>query len=151
NTPTVIHIVESACTPPAHNEVPGGFGELKGTNCVTIVSAGGWIYSDPGNDGPESCKGFDWSSIINTRVLVPIFEAYELQGTKARYQISGLAAFEITAICLGPKGQAPANMTQCPSDKRIEGHFTKYTSYNGQFDVDPNAAHFGVQTVKLTG
>ena len=147
---TVIHIVESSCTPPAHNEVPGGFGELKGTNCVTTVLAGGWIMSDPGNNGPNSCTNFDWNTILNTTVLVPIFQAYTGTGTNAQYQICGLAAFKITAICLGSQAQAPSTMTKCPSDKRIEGNFQNFVSYSGQFNIDPNAAHFGLETVKLT-
>jgi hypothetical protein len=147
--PVVIHIVESACTPPAHNEVPGGFGELKGTNCLATVLAGGWIMSDTGNNGPNSCSGFDWNTVLGTTVLVPIFDNFKGTGTNAQYQIKGLAAFTFTGVCLGPQATAPSTMPSCPSDKRIEGKFTNYTSYKGNFDIDPNAAHFGVETVRL--
>ncbi len=147
---TVIHIVEQSCTPPAHNEVPGGFGELKGTNCSTTVLAGGWILSDPGNNGPNSCGSFDWNTIIGHEVMIPLFQAYTGSGTNAQYQIAGLAAFVIQGICLGPQAQAPAGMTNCPSDKRIEGHFVKYVDYSSNYNVDPNATPFGAQSVKLT-
>jgi hypothetical protein len=148
--PVVIHIVESACTPPAHNEVPGGFGALSGTNCVSTVLAGNWVMSDTGNNGPNSCAGFNWAGILNTQVLVPIFDASQGTGSNAQYRIMGLAAFTLTGICLGPSAQAPSNMTQCPSDKRIEGHFINYTALGGNYTIDPNATKFGAGVVQLT-
>ena len=149
-TPTVIHIIDHSCTPPAHNEVPGGFGELQGTNCLATVVAGGWVLSDPGNNGPNSCAGFDWSTVINKTVLIPIFENFQGSGKNAEYQIAGLAAFTMTGICLGPQIKMPATMSQCPSDKRIEGTFTNYTDLSGGYSIDPNATHFGTGVVKLT-
>ena len=59
----VIRTTEHSCTPPAHNEVPGGFGWLSGTKCVAMVEAGQWVLTDPGNDGSSSCKDFDWSTL----------------------------------------------------------------------------------------
>ena len=40
DTEAVIHVIERSCTPPAHNEVPGGFGWLSGVNCTATVLAG---------------------------------------------------------------------------------------------------------------
>lgn len=150
NTPTVVNIIEHSCTPPAHNEVPGGFGELRGTSCVATVLAGGWVASDSGNNGPNSCSGFDWSTVMNKTVLIPIFDDYQGTGSNAQYKIKGLAAFKITAICLGPSAQMPTNMSQCPSAKRIEGNFTNYTDLTGGYTIDPNAPHFGTGVVKLS-
>jgi hypothetical protein len=150
DTPTVITIIEHSCTPPAHNEVPGGFGELQGTSCVATVLAGGWVASDSGNNGPNSCSGFDWSTVMNTTVLIPIFDDVKGTGSNAQYKIKGLAAFEISAICLGPSAKMPTNLSQCPSAKRIEGKFTNYTSLSGGYTIDPNAPHFGAGVVNLS-
>jgi len=146
----VVNIVEQSCTPPAHNEVPGGFGSLAGTNCVSTVLAGNWVMSDPGNNGPNSCSGFDWSKVMTGPVLVPIFDAVQGTGSNAQYQIKGLAAFWITAICLGSTAHVPATMPQCPSNKRIEGEFTSYTTLTGNYTIDPNATNFGTGTVRLS-
>lgn len=149
NTPFVIHLTEHSCTPPAHNEVPGGFGWLVGVNCVAQVTAGGWVTSDPGNDGSGSCRNFDWTTLQNGQpVLVPIFEAYTGSGSNAKYQIRGIAAFTITGYCFSQSAQW--NVNKCPSDKRIEGNFTDYTDYSGNYDIDPNASQFGTGTVRLT-
>ncbi len=150
-TPVVVNIVEHSCTPPAHNEVPGGFGSLSGTNCVATVLAGNWVMSDTGNNGPNSCLGFDWSSVLNKPVLVPIFDDVKGTGSNAQYKIKGLAAFTITAICLGPTAHLPTTMKKCPSDKRIEGTFTSYTDLTGNYTIDPNAMNFGTGEVRLSG
>jgi hypothetical protein len=151
-TQVVVNIVEHSCTPPAHNEVPGGFGSLSGTNCVSTVLAGNWVMSDSGNNGPNSCSGFDWSTVMGKAVLVPIFDAVMGTGSNAKYRIKGLAAFTITAICLGPTAHMPATMTQCPSNKRIEGMFTSYTeNLTGLYIIDPNATNFGTNVVGLSG
>jgi Flp pilus assembly protein TadG len=146
----VVNIIEHSCTPPAHNEVPGGFGSLSGTNCVSTVLAGNWVMSDAGNNGPNSCSSFDWSSVRNQTVLVPIFDAVTGTGSNAQYKIEGLAAFEITAICLGPTAQMPAGMAQCPSNKRIEGFFKNYTILTGNYTIDTGATNFGTGTVRLS-
>lgn len=148
-TPIVVNVVEHSCTPPAHNEVPGGFGSLIGTNCVATVLAGGWVMSDTGNNGPNSCAAFDWSTVIGKPVLVPIFDDVKGTGSNAQYKIKGLAAFTITAICLGPTAEYPASMPQCPSNKRIEGTFTSYTDQTGKYLIDPNATNFAVGEVGL--
>jgi Flp pilus assembly protein TadG len=146
----VINIVEHSCTPPAHNEVPGGFGSLSGTNCVSTVLAGNWVMSDSGNNGPNSCSGFDWSTVRDHPVLVPIFDAVQGTGSNAQYRIKGLAAFEITAICLGPTAHMPATMNQCPSNKRIEGTFMSYTDLTGNYTIDTGATNFGTGTARLS-
>jgi Putative Flp pilus-assembly TadE/G-like len=150
--PVVINIVENSCTPPAHNEVPGGFGSLVGTNCISTVLAGSWVMSDPGNNGPNSCSGFPWSSVLTKTVLVPIFDAVQGNGNNAQYKILGLASFTISAICLGSSAQAPTTITNCPNNKRIEGSFTSYTEdLTGLYSIDPNATNFGTNVVGLSG
>ncbi len=57
----VINMDRAHLHPPAHNEVPGGFGWMSGVHCAATVSAGDWVASDPGNDGSGTCKDFDWS------------------------------------------------------------------------------------------
>ncbi len=149
NGVTTVHVVEKNCTPPAHNEVPGGFGWLTGVKCVANVVAGQWVISDPGNDGSGSCKDFDWTTIQNKTVLVPIFDAVSGSGNNAQYKIKGLAAFTITGYCFSSK--AAWNVTSCPSDKQVKGTFTNYVDLSGNYTIDVNATHFGVPTIRLAG
>jgi hypothetical protein len=149
NSESVIHMTESTCTPPAHNEVPGGFGWLTGVDCVAIVLAGNWVMSDPGNDGSGSCKDYDWTTLHNKTVLMPIFEDVRANGRNAEYKIKGLASFTITGYCFNTSAQW--NVNKCPSDKRIIGHFSSYVDLSGSYTIDPLAPHFGVAVVKLSG
>lgn len=146
---STIYVTEKSCTPPAHNEVPGGFGWLSGVSCVSSVVAGQWVLTDPGNDGSGSCKDFDWTTIQNKTVLVPIFDDVSGTGSNARYKIKGLAAFTITGYCFS--SSAEWNVTKCPSDKQVKGRFTNYVDLSGNYTVDPLATHFGVPVIKLTG
>lgn len=143
-----IHVIEKSCTPPAHNEVPGGFGWLTGINCSATVLAGNWVLTDPGNDGSTSCKDFDWTTLQNKTVLVPIFDQFTGSGSNAMYQIKGLAAFTITGYCFSQ--DAKWNVTKCPADKQIKGHFSNYVDLSGNYTIDASSTHFGVATVKLS-
>ncbi len=148
DTETAIHMIEHSCTPPAHNEVGGGFGWLQGVNCLTNVTAGEWVQSDPGNDGSTSCKDFDWTTLHDKTVLVPIFDEVTGTGSNAMYKIEGLAAFTITGYCFSPS--ANWNVTKCPADKQVLGHFSNYVDLSGSYQIDSNATHFGVPVVKLS-
>jgi hypothetical protein len=105
------------------------------------------VISDPGNDGSSTCKDFDWATIQNKTVQVPIFEEISGSGSNAMYKIKGLAAFTITGYCFS--NDAKWNLNQCPSDRRIQGHFTNYHPGGGGYTIDPNAAHFGNTRVQL--
>ena len=146
----VVPLKEQTCTNPAHTYVAGGFGYLAGTNCVAEVLAGNWVKSDPGENGPNSCTGFDWTKLLGTDVPVPIYEDYKGNGSGAEYLIKGMATFTITAYCFGPHAQAPDTIKDCPNTKRIEGYFVSYTNLSSNYPIDPTAPHFGTGTVKLT-
>lgn len=148
DTEAAIHVIEKSCTPPAHNEVPGGFGWLTGINCSATVLAGNWVLTDPGNDGSTSCKDFDWTTLQNKTVLVPIFDQFTGSGSNAMYQIKGLAAFTITGYCFSQ--DAKWNVTKCPADKQIKGHFSNYVDLSGNYTIDAGSTHFGVATVRLS-
>ncbi|MCC6497784.1 MAG: Tad domain-containing protein [Propionibacteriaceae bacterium] len=147
DTTVVINLKEKTCTFPAHNEVPGGFGWLSGTNCVAKVLAGNWVLTDPGLDTPSSCKDFDWTTLRNKTAVVPIFEEFTGSGSNALYKIKGLAALTITGYCFG--SDAGWNLDKCPSDKRIQGEFTSFTDISGTYSIDPAAPHLGMSTVRL--
>lgn len=144
----VINMTEHSCTPPAHNEVAGGFGWLSGVNCAASVLAGDWVISDPGADGSSTCKDFDWSVLRNKTVLVPIFEEVSGTGSNARFKIKGLAAFTVTGYCFS--SAARWNLDKCPSERRIMGHFADYYPGTSGYAIDPGAAHFGVEKVALS-
>ncbi len=112
-------MIEHSCTPPAHNEVAGGFGWLQGINCSATVVAGNWVLSDPGNDGSTSCRDFDWMTLQNKTVLVPIFDQVAGTGSNATYRIKGLAAFTITGYCFS--NSAHWNTTHCPPTANSRG------------------------------
>lgn len=145
---TMVPMKEKLCDNPAHNGVPGGFGWLTGTACVSVVQTGSWVQSDPGGDLPSVCKDIDWSGLHDATVLVPIFENARGTGTNAEYQIRGLAAFTITGFCFTKEVQW--NMPNCPSEKGVKGHFISYSDISGAYTIDQVATHFGAGTVRLS-
>jgi len=147
---TDVNLKEKLCTPPAHNEVSGGFGWLKSTNCLATIIVGKTVGSDPGMDGSGSCKNFDWTSIQGKTVLVPIFQVYSDQGNNATYTIIGVAAFTITGYCFSQQDQW-GNLKKCPSNRQIQGHFIYYKDLTANFSVGPGATDFGTSVAKLTG
>ena len=128
--------------------MPGGFGWLTGINCEATVLAGNWVISDPGMDGSTSCKDFDWTTLQNKTIKVPIFEDFKGTGNNAEYRIKGLAAFKITGYCFS--NDAKWNLNKCPSERRIQGNFTSYTDVSGGYSIDPDAPHFGFSEVRLS-
>jgi len=140
---------KTLCSPPAHNEVSGGFGWADGqNNCTVTFKAGDLLTSSTGYDEPNFCSNFDWTTIQKKTVLVPIFDQVTGNGNNAVYTIKGLAAFTITGYCFSQSDVW--NLDKCPSDKRIQGKFTSYMVGTGGLSTDPNAAHFGTSEVRLT-
>ena len=146
----MVNIKESACTKPAHAEIPGGFGWLDGANCSAEVHAGNWVGSDTGNVEPNSCSAADFAKFQGKQILLPIFEAVDGTGNSGKgYQIKGLAAFTVTGYCFGPKSVWQLT-DKCPSDKRIRGFFSSYTDISGNYDLTASADTFGISQVRLS-
>ena len=146
-----IHMVENQCTLPAHNSLAGGFGWLDGQNCVATVTAGVPIESKPGNTEPGACSGFNWSSLVNKTVLIPIYDEVTGNGTNGMYKIAGLAAFKITDFCFGSAAMTTTMPSNCVNDKRVVGNFTSYTRDLSGYTIDPSAPQFGVMEARLSG
>lgn len=95
-----------SCNGPAGQDVPGGFGWLDATNCVSdlsVADGGVWAESKTGNTPTGtgcSPSHFD----IGSTVLVPVFDEATGQGTKANFHLIGFAAFEILGIGLHNSG-----------------------------------------------
>jgi Flp pilus assembly protein TadG len=148
NIPIEVPLKDQTCTNPATNYVAGGFGWLQGTNCVANILAGGWVLSDPGINGANSCTNFDWTTILYRDIQIPIFEDYQDHGKGASYQIKGVATINISAYCFGPAAQWPSNLTDCPKTRRFVGTFKDYIALR-DFTVDPGATHFGTGVAAL--
>jgi len=150
DTTVVVNLKDkTVCSTPAHNEVPGGFGWVDGQQgCKVTFRAGDILGSSTGYSEPAFCSNFDWKTIQNKTVLVPIFSKATGSGNNAEYTIQGLAAFRITGYCFS--NSDVWNLDNCPSNKRIQGKFTRYTEGTGGYIIDPNAAHFGSIEVRLT-
>ena len=153
---TVLLSTRDECSPPAHDELPGGFAWLAGTNCSINVMAGNWVPQDPGNDGSNTCRDFDWTTIRDKTVMVPIFDAVDPHfpepdgtGQTKAYHVAGVAAFTITGYCFSVSDQW--NSSRCPADKSITGHFGRYTTLTGEFRVDTGSTWFGPTQVSLVG
>lgn len=94
------------CNGPAGQDVPGGFGWLDATNCVSdlsVADGGVWAESKTGNT-PTGTGCSPSHFAIGSTVLVPVFDEATGQGTNAKFHLVGFAAFEILGTGLHNSG-----------------------------------------------
>jgi hypothetical protein len=113
----------------------GGFGWLDPTTgCSVTINAAGWVAGSTGASGPNSCSP---ASLINTEVMIPIFDdLYKGPankgpcGSQRCYHVYGFAGFYITGMQLGGNGNEwtvnpPAGCN--PNSRRcIGGYFIRF-------------------------
>jgi Flp pilus assembly protein TadG len=138
------------CTGPSNNVVPGGFGWVTtdpGT-CHTTSSINGLLNSDPGKSMPSSCSEQDLVKLQGTRILLPVFDSHEGNGSGATYRVFGYAAFVLTGYYFGNqnKWNSPCN----GNDRCIRGYFTKFVDSSEAFTVGPGGPQLGGSIISLT-
>jgi Flp pilus assembly protein TadG len=154
-TERVIYLTKSSgttdCTGPSNNIVPGGFGWLtvnSGT-CGTRTSIADTIYSDPGNSVPNGCSTTDFSSLIGTTVLLPLFDSSAGTGSSANYHLYGYAAFRLTGYSFG--GQYSEGTSTCKGSARcVKGYFTRFVDLTEAFTYSAGAPALGTSVIELT-
>jgi hypothetical protein len=117
------------------NRLNGGFGWLNPTTgCSVTINVAGWVAGSTGASGPNSCTP---ASLINTEVMIPIFDdLYKGPanagpcGSQRCYHVYGFAGFYVTGMQLGGNGNKwtvnpPAACT--PNSRRcIGGYFIRF-------------------------
>ncbi|WP_104090470.1 MULTISPECIES: pilus assembly protein TadG-related protein [unclassified Cryobacterium] len=150
--------------------IPGGFGWIDpiADTCEAAVSlTSETVPSDPGNDPPTSDCDTYFNAMLNTTILVPIFDrAYASNGNDAvtgavgSYHIYAFAAFRITGwkfsgnnnlpmTSLDPVAQAsPA--TKCTGNCRgIQGYFDHWVSVDSAEVQELGGPNLGAEFVRL--
>ena len=143
----------TSCSGPAGQTTPGGFGWLNSTSCVSTITSGGQVGSDPGNSAPQGCSPAQVP--LNTDLLIPVFQTVTGTGNNAVYTIYGLATFHMLSRRLGGNGNqwtsnpAPPNPPCTNADRCIYGFFVKdiIPWTGGPIGGGPN---LGTLAVKLT-
>jgi hypothetical protein len=154
-TQRVIYLTKSSgdtgCTGPSNNIVPGGFGWLNVSSgtCGTKTSIANIIVSDPGNSVPSGCSTSNFSSLVGSSVLLPLFDSSSGTGSGATYRIYGYAAFQLTGYHFG--GQFEAGGGTCNgNDRCVKGYFTRFVDLSEAFDYGEEAPQLGASVVRLT-
>lgn len=154
------------CNGPAGQDVPGGFGWLDATDCLSdlsVADGGVWAESKPGNT-PTGTGCSPSNFALGSTVLVPVFDDTTGQGTNAKFHIVGFAAFEIVGtglhnsggwtdgeacdLTLSDDGGNPGNGGAGNSTQCITGRFVKFFAADaaaGGLDLPD----LGVTTVSL--
>ena len=116
--------------------------------CGATTEADGTAYSSTGNSVPSPCSPGYFAGLINSTVLLPIFEESGGTGANAWYRIYGYAAFHITGYSFG--GQYKSTPAPCNgSDRCIQGSFTQFVDSTDEFDYDPTAPDLGARVISL--
>lgn len=115
---------DASCRDSKGNIVPGGFGWLdESSPCAAVVDITAQVGSQPGKSGPPCSM----TGVVNTTILIPLYETAWGQGQNATYSVYGFAAFHLSDYSW------PGSFTNSPSaacDKctGIKGYFTKLIS-----------------------
>jgi Flp pilus assembly protein TadG len=142
---------------------PGNFGwtDDPHNNCKLLssdfTSTGGIItYGiNTGNSTPSDCVDILSSAQTSQKpVLIPVYSAYNGQGSKAGYTLQGFAAFEVTGYHFGNSYKVPDRIT----GKLCGGNGSSVTCVSGYFvrEIDQTRGGFGntdlgLDIIKLTG
>ena len=132
----------------AHGYIAGGFNFLDSVDCVATVAADGTVGSEPGYDGPSTCDADDYSDLLNSTILIPIFNETAGSGQNGTYTIEAMAAFKVTGYSF--KNKYEANWAK-KDDKGIKGYFTTLTDVTGNYTFDSSATNFGASGMRLSG
>lgn len=111
--------------------------------------------SDPGNDISQSCKAL-LPTLINKKILLPVYEGVDGTGQAATYDIKGWAGFILKGWRF-PGSQYPSIPiagTECPGPgncKGLVGEFVEFSTLGDGFTgtTDPEA-DLGASIVTLT-
>jgi Flp pilus assembly protein TadG len=139
---------KTECTPHSNNFFPGGFGWLDATSGCKVTSAiGDWLLTSPGNSLAKGCGDTDMATMLNTTVLLPIFDDFRGTGNGGQYHVYGYAAFLLTGYRYPGNN---VNAQGCGSKDCIKGYFTRYVDQSNAFDISPTAPSLGATSVRLT-
>lgn len=142
----------SMCTGPSGLVVPGGFGWVKTTTtgeCDKASMINQIIDSDTGNVPPSGCTNADFLALLNTTILIPIFDQWsEKAGNNAYYHLYGYAAFKFTGYFFNNTFKSSPAPCGSP-DRCVKGYFTKYVALDEAFDVGSGPS-LGLSIVSLT-
>lgn len=141
---------DEGCLDPNRNPVPGGFGWLKtdsGT-CTATTEVDGDAGSDPGKSVPNACSPEDFENLLDSTLLLPIFDEHGDQGNNAWYRIYGYAAFHVTGYFFSNTVKSPDPPCSVPQ-QCIEGFFTGFTERVEGFEYGNDGPDLGASAVYL--
>ena len=98
---------------------------------------------------PQGCSVADFQALVDTTVLLPLYDQAFDNGSNASYRLYGYAAFRITGYDFVGKYQW--NAKQCKgNDHCVKGYFTRFVSLDKSFTYSATAPAFGASVISLT-
>lgn len=124
--------------PCSGKDAPGAFGWLDGA-CPTTFTAGTLVNGNPGASGPKDCL----HGLMNTDILLPVFDTVTGSGNSTKYHLVGFAALRLTGWRFPGDQSSPRPCS--PPETCIAGTFVKFVTSSAV----GGGADFGVNTVFL--
>ena len=166
------HILEDVdCSNPGDGDVPpGGFAFLTADgNCMAEVDEFDWMDGDTGSQpditGNSPCTETAFYDMLieaidsGGRLLIPIFDVYEDQGSHGRYHIIGFGALKLEGYTINSGPQHPIygrsykwspGPSACPgSASCLLLYFTEFIALDGVFPPDGGGDEHGASLVTL--
>ncbi|MDQ6752149.1 MAG: Tad domain-containing protein, partial [Actinomycetota bacterium] len=115
---------DASCKDSKGNVVPGGFGWLdESSPCAAVVDITAQVGSQPGKSGPPCSM----TGVVNTTILIPLYETASGQGQNATYSVYGFAAFHLMDYSW-PGRWTESPSADCSKCTGIKGYFTNLIS-----------------------
>ena len=115
---------DATCRDSKGNIVPGGFGWLdQSSPCAAVVDITAQVGSQPGKSGPPCSM----TGVVNTTILIPLYQTASGEGQYATYSIYGFAAFHLTDYSW-PGSFTTSPSAACDKCTGIKGYFTSLVS-----------------------
>jgi hypothetical protein len=133
NVATVVlfHTRAATCTSTNGLDVPGGFGWLADendsntTDCNVTPTIEDSVRDDSGLPGtPHAC---DLSTLLDTDILLPIYDALVGSGSNGRYHIYGFAMLHMTGYRFTPSQTRGTGLCSTP-DTCVSGQFVRFVA-----------------------
>jgi Flp pilus assembly protein TadG len=131
-------IGDTSCRAANGMALPGGFGWLKDPSAICNLTAttGQWLPSDTGASANGACKT-RLHSLLNTTVILPVYDSTTGTGTNGTYHLAGWAGFKLLGWRFPSDSQPDAadGLTIRSSDTGLIGKFLGFTTLDKRFTL----------------
>lgn len=127
----------------------GGFGWLQSADCRADIQVDGWVQVTTGNNpGGSGCLESYIASLVGTKIVVPLYDAYRGTGASTQYHIVAFAALELIDYRVSGSHAINAEPSCKGACRGIQAKFVEFLDFDDDFELG-DGGDAGVTIVRL--